>query len=52
MNIAVGGTWGGAQGIDEAAFLGSGQIMEVDWIRVFNMMAEFIQASSNKRDAK
>jgi beta-glucanase (GH16 family) len=36
MNIAVGGTWGGAQGIDEAAFLGSGQIMEVDWIRVFN----------------
>lgn len=35
MNIAVGGTWGGAQGIDESAFEGDGQTMEVDWVRVY-----------------
>lgn len=35
MNIAVGGSWGGAQGIDEAAFNGDGQIMLIDWVRVF-----------------
>jgi len=35
MNIAVGGAWGGAQGIDEAAFNGDGQIMLIDWVRVY-----------------
>ena len=35
MNIAVGGSWGGAQGIDVNSFEGAGQIMEVDWIRVY-----------------
>lgn len=35
MNVAVGGTWGGQQGIDTAAFEGDGQIMEVDWVRVY-----------------
>lgn len=35
MNIAVGGTWGGQQGIDSDAFNGSGQVMEVDWVRVY-----------------
>lgn len=32
MNIAVGGTWGGAQGIDDSAFP---QTMEVDYVRVY-----------------
>lgn len=35
MNIAVGGAWGGQQGIDVAAFEGTGQVMEVDWVRVY-----------------
>ena len=35
MNIAVGGTWGGQQGIDVPSFEGPGQIMEVDWVRVY-----------------
>jgi len=34
LNFAVGGDWGGQQGIDSAAFAGDGQIYEVDWIRV------------------
>lgn len=34
LNYAVGGNWGGQQGIDEAAFAGDGQIFEVDWARV------------------
>lgn len=37
MNVAVGGFWGGSQGIDEAAFSGDGQIMEVDWVRVYSL---------------
>jgi len=32
MNVAVGGTWGGAQGVDEAAFPAK---MEVDYVRVY-----------------
>ncbi|KAL9179269.1 hypothetical protein ACHAXT_008559 [Thalassiosira profunda] len=36
MNVAVGGAWGGAQGIDMAAFEGEGQSMEVDWVRVYS----------------
>jgi len=35
MNIAVGGNWGGLKGVDEKAFEGDGQIMEVDWVRVY-----------------
>ena len=35
LNVAVGGTWGGLQGVDSAAFEGGGQIMEVDWVRVY-----------------
>ncbi len=37
LNIAVGGTWGAAQGVDEAAFTGVGQIMEIDWVRVYSV---------------
>lgn len=36
LNVAVGGNWGGIEGIDEAAFQGAGQIMEVDWVRVYS----------------
>lgn len=32
LNIAVGGDWGGAEGVDDAAFP---QRMEIDWVRVF-----------------
>lgn len=35
MNVAVGGNWGGQQGIDSAAFEGSGQTMEIDYVRVY-----------------
>ena len=54
MNIAVGGTWGGAKGIDEAAYEGPGQVMEVDWIRVYssssvvNVPGKFTNTSSDK----
>jgi beta-glucanase (GH16 family) len=34
LNYAVGGNWGGQQGIDEPAFKGEGQVIEVDWVRV------------------
>ena len=37
MNIAVGGNWGGLQGVDAAAFEGDGQYMEIDWVRVYSM---------------
>ena len=36
LNVAVGGTWGGAQGVSHADFVGNGQIMEVDWVRVYS----------------
>lgn len=32
LNIAVGGDWGGAEGVDDRAFP---QRMEVDYVRVF-----------------
>ena len=32
LNLAVGGAWGGMQGIDSAAFP---QTMEVDWVRIY-----------------
>ena len=35
FNIAVGGSWGGLRGIDDGAFEGDGQTMEVDWVRVY-----------------
>lgn len=35
LNIAVGGNWGGAQGIDNTAFPAS---MEVDYVKVFKMI--------------
>jgi len=36
LNVAVGGDWGGAGGFDPVAFEGNGQIMEVDWVRVYS----------------
>mmetsp|Transcript_5050 Transcript_5050/g.6308 ORF Transcript_5050/g.6308 Transcript_5050/m.6308 type:complete len:588 (+) Transcript_5050:317-2080(+) len=36
LNVAVGGGWGGVQGVDSAAFEGNGQIMQVDWVRVYS----------------
>ena len=35
MNLAVGGTWGGAQGVDDAAFPAW---MEVDYVRVYPLL--------------
>lgn len=35
LNVAVGGDWGGKNGVDEDAFTGAGQIMEVSWVRVY-----------------
>ena len=32
LNLAVGGNWGGAQGVDESVFP---QKMEIDWVRVW-----------------
>lgn len=34
LNVAVGGDWGGAEGVDEAAFP---QRMEIDWVRVWRL---------------
>jgi len=34
LNMAVGGSWGGVEGVDEQSFRGEGQIMEIDWVRV------------------
>lgn len=34
LNIAVGGFWGGAQGIDESIFP---QTLEIDWIKVYSL---------------
>jgi len=35
LNLAVGGNWGGIMGVDDTAFMGEGQIMEVDWVRIY-----------------
>ncbi len=35
LNVAVGGNWGGAQGVDDAAFPNS---MTVDYVRVYKMI--------------
>lgn len=35
LNVAVGGNWGGAMGINPADFEGGGQVMEIDWVRVY-----------------
>mmetsp|Transcript_49092 Transcript_49092/g.90933 ORF Transcript_49092/g.90933 Transcript_49092/m.90933 type:complete len:579 (-) Transcript_49092:225-1961(-) len=37
LNVAVGGNWGGAGGMNYTAFEGDGQIMEVDWVRVYSL---------------
>jgi hypothetical protein len=37
MNIAVGGNWGGAQGIDDTIFPKS---MLVDYVRVYKMIEQ------------
>lgn len=37
LNVAVGGTWGGSNGIDDAIFP---QTMEVDYVRVYKMAEE------------
>jgi len=34
LNLAVGGDWGGQQGIDRGALSGEGQMYEVDWVKV------------------
>jgi beta-glucanase (GH16 family) len=34
LNLAVGGNWGGAQGVDDNAFPAS---MEIDYVRVYKM---------------
>mmetsp|Transcript_15332 Transcript_15332/g.20482 ORF Transcript_15332/g.20482 Transcript_15332/m.20482 type:complete len:569 (-) Transcript_15332:271-1977(-) len=36
LNVAVGGSWGGAMGVDGASFDGEGQTMEVDWVRIYS----------------
>lgn len=36
LNVAVGGNWGAAQGIDATAFESVGQVMEIDWVRVYS----------------
>jgi len=38
LNIAVGGSWGGQQGVDEEAFAGEGQVMEVAWVRAYRLV--------------
>lgn len=40
MNIAVGGAWGGLNGIDEKAFP---QTMEVDYVRVYQLIQSVIK---------
>ncbi|RYD86861.1 MAG: glycoside hydrolase family 16 protein, partial [Sphingobacteriales bacterium] len=35
LNVAVGGDWGGAQGIDNSTFPNA---MEVDYVRVYKMI--------------
>ena len=37
LNVAVGGTWGGKKGVDEEAFEGNGQVMSIDWVRVYEV---------------
>ena len=41
LNIAVGGTWGGAQGIDRSIWP---QRMEIDYVRVYRWASNRIQA--------
>jgi beta-glucanase (GH16 family) len=37
FNIAIGGNWGGAQGVDDSIFPAS---MEVDYVRVYKMIEQ------------
>jgi beta-glucanase (GH16 family) len=37
LNLAVGGEWGSAiKGVDESAFDGPGQVLEIDYVRVYS----------------
>lgn len=37
VNVAVGGSWGtSGSGVDETSFHGEGQIMEIDYVRVYS----------------
>ena len=37
INVAVGGSWGGKKGVDEKEFEGDGQVMSIDWVRVYDV---------------
>lgn len=37
LNVAVGGNWGGSEGVNNSAFEGDGQFMEIDWVRVYEI---------------
>ena len=37
LNVAVGGSWGGREGIDEKEFDGDGQVMSIDWVRIYEI---------------
>ncbi|KAL7538259.1 hypothetical protein ACHAXR_010670 [Thalassiosira sp. AJA248-18] len=51
MNIVVGGSWGGQQGIDSTAFDKEGQYMEVDWVRVYSSPKTNIKVDEEERDS-
>ncbi len=44
LNIAVGGTWGGAQGVDESTWP---QRMEIEYVRVYQSNPEITQISAD-----
>jgi len=44
LNIAVGGTWGGAQGVDQSAWP---QRMEIEYVRVYQSNPETTQISAD-----
>jgi beta-glucanase (GH16 family) len=50
LNLAVGGRWGGRGGVDEAAFGGLGQVLEVDWIRIAapSSVKDFVEDQGGK----
>lgn len=52
VNVAVGGNWGGQKGVDEDAFKGSGQIMEIDWVRVYSEPSKNVCDGLNKKECK
>jgi licheninase len=46
MNLAVGGQWGGAQGVDQTIWP---QRMEIDYIRVYELMGTTAQPLSQPK---